>query len=137
MKRILVVTTAGADEGWLAEPAAELAAETGAHVTVLAVDDVESQRFATLPRDELLHSALATAERLADAIGERGADATAVARSGAAVDAALAYADHIGADLLLVGSPRRRRVVDRLLGNLAVDLVRRSGRQVLAITEPE
>lgn len=137
MKRILVVTVAGRDEQWLVDPAAELAAEIGATVTVLAVDDVESQRFAVLPREELLRSALATAERLAERIAAHGVTATAAARSGAAIDAALAYAGEIGADLIVVGAPRRRPVVDRLIGNLAVDLVRRSDRQVLAVTQPD
>ena len=64
MKRILIVSTADVDEPWLTGPAAQLATETGAEVTVLAVDDVESQRFEALPREEHLERARRTAQRL-------------------------------------------------------------------------
>ncbi|HEU0018920.1 MAG TPA: universal stress protein [Thermoleophilaceae bacterium] len=136
MRRILVVSTAGADEPWLAQPVAQLAEETGAAVTVLVVDDVETQRFAALPRDELLREAGVTADRLVERLAEAGVEATPVARSGVAADAAIELADEIDADLIVVGSSRRHGVVKRLLGSLALDLVQRSGRQVLVVTPP-
>lgn len=136
MKRILVVSTAGLDDPWIAQPAAQLAEETGADVTVLVVDDVESQRFTTLPRDELLRQASVTADRIAAHLAEAGVRATPVARSGPAVETAIEFADDIDADLIVVGSTRRRGVVKRLLGSLALNLVQRSGRQVLVVTEP-
>jgi nucleotide-binding universal stress UspA family protein len=136
MKRILLVSTAGADEPWLVSPAAQLAEETGAEITVLAVDDVESQRFAALPRAELLSQAQETAQRVVDRLAETGVAATPVARSGPAVSTAIAFADEIEADLIVVGSTRRGGVVKRLLGSLPLDLVQRSGRQVLVVTEP-
>lgn len=136
MKRILLVSTAGADEPWLVTPTAQLAEETGAEVTVLAVDDVESQRFTALPRAELLGQAQTTAEQLADLLAETGVAAAPVARSGSAADAAVEFADEIDADLIVVGSSGRQGVVKRLLGSLALELVQRSGRQVLVVTEP-
>lgn len=138
MRRILVVSTAGADEPWLVGPTQQLAEETGAELTVLAVDDVESQRFEQLPRDETVRQASETAERLADLLAEAGSAATPVARSGPAAPTAIEYADEIDADLIVVGSSRRKRgVVQRLLGSLPLDLVQRSGRQVLVVTEPD
>jgi len=136
MKRILVVSTAGADEPWLAHPVAQLAEETGAAVTVLVVDDVETQRFAALPREELLREASVTADRLVERLAEAGVEGTPVARSGVAADAAIELADEIDADLVVVGSSRRHGMVKRLLGSLALDLVQRSGRQVLVVAEP-
>jgi len=136
MKRILVVSTAGLDEPWLVAPTAQLAEETGAEVTVLVVDDIESQRFTAVPRAELIGAAAATARRLADALREAGVDATPVTRAGPAVATAIEFADEIDADLIVVGSSRRHGVVKRLLGSLALDLVQRSGRQVLVVTEP-
>jgi nucleotide-binding universal stress UspA family protein len=136
MKRILVVSTAGLDEPWLAQPAAQLADETGAAITVLVVDDVESQRFAALPRDELLRQAGVTADRIVAHLAEAGVEATPVARAGPAAATAIEFADEIDADLILVGSTRRRGVVKRLLGSLALNLVQKSGRQVLVVTEP-
>jgi nucleotide-binding universal stress UspA family protein len=136
VKRILVVSMAGVDEPWLIGPTAQLAKETGAEVVVLAVDDVESQRFEALPRDELVARARETAERIADRLAEAGVAAKQVARSGPAVETAIEFADEIDADLIVVGSSPRRAVVKRLLGSLALDLVQRSGRQVLVISEP-
>ena len=137
MRRILVVSTAGVDEPWLVGPTAQLAKETGAEVTVLAVDDVESQRFESLPRDELVRQARETAERIADRLAEHGVAARAVARSGPAAQTAIEFADEIDADLIVVGSSRRPGMIRRLLGSLPLGLVRRSGRQVLVVTEPE
>jgi nucleotide-binding universal stress UspA family protein len=137
VKRILVVSTTGVDEPWLANPVAQLAEETGAEVTVLVVDDVESQRFAALPRDELLRQARATAERIVTHFGEAGVESTPVARPGPAAETAIEFAEEIGADLIVVGSSRHRGVVRRMLGSLALDLVQRAGRQVLVITAPD
>ncbi len=136
MRRILVVSTAGLDEPWLVTPTAQLAEETGAEVTVLAVDDVESQRLTAVPRSELIEQAEATARRLAAGLREAGVEATGVTRSGPAVATAIELAEEIDADLIVVGSSRGRGVVKRLLGSLALDLVQRSGRQVLVVTEP-
>lgn len=133
MKRILVVSTADADASGLVGPVAQLADETGADVTVLVVDDVESQRFTALPREELLREAGEAADRLVAQLAAAGAEATPMARSGAAADAAIELAEQIEADLLVVGSSPRHGVVERLLGSLALDLINRSGRQVLVV----
>jgi nucleotide-binding universal stress UspA family protein len=137
MKRILLVATAGVDEPWLVGPVAQLADETGAEVTVLVVDDIESQRFTAVPRAELVGKAEATVSRLADGLRDAGVEAEVVTRAGPAVATAIDYADEIDADLIVVGSSRRRSgVVKRLLGSLPLSLVQRSGRQVLVVTEP-
>jgi nucleotide-binding universal stress UspA family protein len=136
VKRILLVSTASADEPWLVTPTAQLAEETGADVTALVVDDVESQRFAALPRAELVSQAEAAAQKLADLLAETGVTATPVARSGPAAEAAIEFADEIDADLIVVGSSGRHGVVKRLLGSLPLALIQRSGRQVLVVTQP-
>lgn len=136
MKQILVVSTAGHEERWLVAPTAQLAEETGAEVTVLVVDDIESQRFTAVPRAEVVGQARTTARRLTDRLAEAGVAAEAVTRSGPATATAIDFANEIDADLIVVGSSRRHGVVKRLLGSLALDLVQRSGRQVLVVTEP-
>jgi len=136
MKRILLVSVVDANEPWLVTPTAQLAEETGAEVTVLAVDDVESQRFEALPRTETVRQAAETAQRIADGLAEHGVGAAAVARSGPAAPTAIEYADEIDADLIVVGSSRRKGMIKRLLGSLPFELVQRSGRQVLVISEP-
>lgn len=136
MKRLLVVSVAGADEPWLIGPAAQLAKETGGVTTVLVVDDVESQRFEPLPREEHLRRATATAERIAGLFAEEGVGAEQLVRSGPAADTVIEVADELGADLIVVGSSARRARLKRLLGSLPFELVQRSGRQVLVVTEP-
>lgn len=135
MKRILVATVAGAHERWLAAPAAQLASESGARVTTLCVDDVESQRFQALPREELLAAAEREAQELAELVRAEGVEAEALVRSGRAAPAVMACADELDADLIVVGSPRHRPVAARLLGSLAITLVERSKRQVMVVTE--
>jgi nucleotide-binding universal stress UspA family protein len=89
-----------------------------------------------VPRAELIGQAEATARRLVDGMREAGVEATPVTRAGPAVATAIEFADEIDADLIVVGSSRRGGVVKRLLGSLPLDLVQRSGRQVLVVTEP-
>lgn len=135
MKRILVATVAGTPERWLAGPAAQLARESGASVTALCVDDVESQRFQALPREELLAAAQREAEELAELVRAEGVEADALVRSGRAASAVMACADELDADLIVVGSPSRRPVAARLLGSLAITLVERSKRQVMVVAK--
>lgn len=136
MKQILLALKAGAAEPWLIGPTGQLARETGAGVTALAVDDVESQRFEPLPRGETVERALATAQEAADRLAEAGVAAKAVARSGPAVATAIEFAREIDADLIVVGSSRTAGVVSRLLGSFPLDLVQKADRQVMVVTEP-
>ena len=136
IERILVTAVAGMDQPWLVGPATELARETGAAVTVLGVDDVESQRFEALPRGEAIEQARAAAERTADHLAEGGVAAEVAVVSGQAADSVIDFAEQLEADLIVVGGSSRPALVERLLGSLALDLVQRSGRQVLVVTEP-
>jgi len=136
MKRILVALRAEDDEPWLIGAVAQLAEQTGAQVTVLAVDDVESQRFEALPRGATLERAHETARRAADRLAEAGVRAEPVARSGSAVETTIEFGGEIGADLIVVGSRGTPGVVSRLLGTFPLDLVQRADRQVLVVTEP-
>jgi len=136
VKRILIAIVAGEREPWLADPAAQLAHESGAAVTVLCVDDVESQRFQALPRTELLAAADREAQELAELVRAQGVEAEAIVRSGRAAPAVIELADELEADLIVAGSPSRSGVAARLLGSLAITLVQRSRRQVMVVTEP-
>lgn len=136
MKSVLVVCPAGAEEPWIVSAAAQLARETEAEVVVLGVDDVESQRFETLPRSELTEQARQSAERFAERLAEEGVGARVEVRSGPAVDSVIELANELDASLIVVGAGNRGRVLGRLLGNLSMDLVQRAGRQVLVVSEP-
>ncbi len=136
IERILVIAVAGMDQPWVVGPAAQLASETGAAVTVLGVDDVESQRFEALPRRESVELARAAAERTGERLAEAGVAAEVAVQSGAAAETVIDFADKLEADLIVVGGSSRPAFVERLLGSLALDLVQHSGRQVLVVTEP-
>ena len=133
---ILIVAVAGTDEPWVAAPAVELAQETGAVVTVLGVDDVESQRFETLPRGESIGQARAAAGRTAERLETSGVTAEVAVRSGPAAESVIDFAREVGADLIVVGASARGPLMERLLGSLPLELVQRSGMQVLVVTEP-
>jgi nucleotide-binding universal stress UspA family protein len=137
MKRIIAVIGTEPEEPWLVDAAAQLAKQTGAAVTALAVDDVESQRFEALPRSELLALAERAAERAAKRLHEQGVEATALARSGPAVDTVIDVARKEDADLIVVGASRRGPMVEKVLGSLPLDLIQRGGRQVLVVQGPD
>lgn len=136
MDRILAVIEPELEAPWVVEAAAELAGETGGQVTLLAVDDVESQRFSQLPRSEIVERVRLAAERAADRLREKGLPASTEVRTGRAADAVLEAADALDASLIVVSGSPRTPVVERLLGSLALELVRRAGRQVLVVTPP-
>ncbi len=136
IERILVIAVPGVDQPWLAGPAAQLARETEGAVTVLGVDDVESQRFEALPRAESVALARAAAERTAERLAEAGVTAEVAVLSGPAAETVIDFAEELDADLIVVGGTSRGPLLERLLGSLALDLVQRSGRQVLVVAEP-
>ncbi len=135
MKQIVVALEAGEDGTEVVQAAAELAEQTGAGVTVVAIDAVESQRFEAIPRSESLSAAAGTAERAAARLAERGINADARGVGGAGAAAVEEVAAEVGADLIVVGTGRRSALARRLLGDLALGLVESSQRQVLVITE--
>ena len=57
-------------------------------------------------------------------------------RSGRPVETVLAVADEVDADMILVGSTPRRPIAQKLLGSVALELVQRSKRNVMVISEP-
>ncbi len=134
---ILVCVTPRMDEPWVPHAAAQLAGEMGARVVVLSVEEVESQRFEALPRKETRASAAEAAERAAQRLREAGAEpADVLVRSGRPVETVLAVADEVDADMILVGSTPRRPIAQKLLGSVALELVQRSKRNVMVISEP-
>jgi nucleotide-binding universal stress UspA family protein len=134
--RIVVAQDSEHEEPWVIDAAIQLAGETEAEIVVVVVDDVESQRFETLPRSELAsrasHRATAAQERLAGA----GARGRALARSGPVVQTVIEVAAEEEADLIVVGGGQRPALVERLLGSVPLELIQHAGRQVLVVTPP-
>jgi nucleotide-binding universal stress UspA family protein len=136
MQRIVVAAKAGAQEPWLADAAADLAKQTGAAAVVVSFDGVDMQALSPLPRSEYTAAAHASADAIATALSSAGVDASAEVRSGRPIPGLLAAADELGADLILVGASHRGKVAARLLGDVALELVKRCKRPVLVIGRP-
>jgi nucleotide-binding universal stress UspA family protein len=136
MQRIVVAAKAGVDEPWVADAAAELAKQTGASVAVVSVDGLEMEGLSPMPRSEYA----AMARRSVDAMVERllaaGVEATGEVRAGKVVPGVLLFAEEQDADLIVVGASRRGAVARRVLGDVALELVSRSRRPVLVISNP-
>ena len=136
MQRIVVAAKAGAEQPWLADGAAELAAQSGAAVDVVSADGVDLEAFSTVPRTEAAEPARRAAEAVAERIRGAGIDATPHALSGPVVRSVLLFAEDRDADLIVCGGSTRGVVARRLLGDHSIQLIRRSRRPVLVITPP-
>ena len=136
MQRIVVAAKAGADESWLADAATSLAEQTGAKVSVVSVDGLDVEMGSTMPRSEYTELAQTAAEAVAHRISEAGVDAEASVRPGKVVSGVLVFAEEHDADLILVGASKRGPVAKRLLGDVSLELVRRSRRPVMVIAPP-
>ena len=136
MQRIVVAAKAGADEPWLADAAASLAEQTGAKVSVVSVDGLDVEMGSTMPRSEYTDLARASADALARRMSEAGVEAEAHVRPGKVVPGVLIFAEEHDADLILVGASKRGPVAKRLLGDVSLELVRRSRRPVMVIAPP-
>jgi nucleotide-binding universal stress UspA family protein len=136
MQKILLAANPEADEPWVAETAAELARETAARVSVLSVDELETEMLSTIPRSEYVERARMAASAARERLEAAGVAATTEVRSGDALDEILAYADEQDADLIVVGSSTRGRLASATLGNVPLNLVQRSKRPVMIVTRP-
>ena len=136
MQRIVVAAKAGAEQPWLAQAAAELAAQSGAAVDVVSADGVDMEAFSTVPRDTAAEPAEQTAEALAEQIRAEGIEATAHTLHGPVVRSVLLFAEDRDADLIVCGASTRGPVARRLLGDTPIQLIRRARRPVLVVTPP-
>ena len=136
MQRIVLAANPEADQPWVADAVAQLARETGAEVAVVTVDELETEKFAALPRGEYVERASEAATAAFERLQAAGIPATKHVRSGPAVEEILAFADEQGADLIVLGPSVHSRLAQRLLGSVHLALVQRSPRPVLVVTDP-
>jgi nucleotide-binding universal stress UspA family protein len=136
MQRIVVAAKAGADEPWLADAAASLAEQTGAAVSVVSVDGLDVEMGSTMPRSEYAARAQRSADAVSGRIRDAGREVDAHTRPGKVVPGVLMFAEEHEADLILVGASKRGPVAKRLLGDVSLELVRRSRRPVMVIAPP-
>jgi nucleotide-binding universal stress UspA family protein len=134
MQRIVVAAKAGQEQPWVADAAADLAKQTGAEVAVISVDGVELEALAPMPRSEYTAAARKSAEDVAARLREADVATTVEVRSGKVVTGILVFAEELEADLIVVGTSTRGAVAQRLLGDVALELLRRSRRPVLMVS---
>jgi nucleotide-binding universal stress UspA family protein len=70
-------------------------------------------------------------KRINTVFGEAGVDATVVDRSGSAAEEIVAYADEVGADLVVIGTRRRGELRRLFLGSTGSRVIQLSGCDVL------
>jgi nucleotide-binding universal stress UspA family protein len=136
VQRIILAASAEAEQPWVADAAAQLAQDTGAEVTVVSVDELETEKLSPLPREVYRERAEEAATRAVERLEAQGIRASRVVRSGRVLDEIIAFADEQDADLIVVGPGTRGPVASALLGSVPLGLVRRAGRPVLVVTEP-
>ena len=90
-----------------------------------------------MPRSEYAELARKAAEALAARIREAGQQAETHVRAGRVVPGVLVFAEEHDADLILVGASKRGPVAKRVLGDVSLELVRRSRRPVMVIAPPQ
>jgi nucleotide-binding universal stress UspA family protein len=136
VERIVVAAKAGSDQPWLAEAAAQLAAQQGAVVDVVSADGIDVEAFSTLPRAEAAEPAERSAAAMAERIRSAGVEATPHTLSGPVVRSVLLFAEDRDADLIVCGGSTRGAVARRLLGDNSIQLIRRARRPVLVVSPP-
>jgi nucleotide-binding universal stress UspA family protein len=133
---IVYAAKPGADQPWAVDSAAQLARETQARVAVVSVDDLETEKLATLPRSDVQQLADEAADRAVEGFRAAGLEATKTVLAGPAIEQIMAFADQEDADLIVVGSSTRTPLAQRLLGSVSLSLVQQSSRSVVVVHEP-
>jgi len=137
IKTIVYAAKAGADQPWAVDAAAQLAKETASRVAVVSVDDLETEKLATVPRSDVQKLADDAADRAVERLRTKGIEATKTVLAGPALEQILMFADQEDADLIVVGGSTRSTLAERLLGSVSLSLVQRSSRPVVVVTEPQ
>ena len=134
---IVVAAKPEVEQPWVADAVIDLANQTGASVAVVAVDEVELERLAAVPREVFAERAEKAASAMADRLAAAGVKVTEHVLPGRPLPRILEFADQQNADLVVVGSSSRPAVAERLLGSVPLDLIKKSSRPVLVVTHPQ
>jgi nucleotide-binding universal stress UspA family protein len=135
---ILVPTDGGERMGAVTERAVDIAAQRGATVHALSV--IDSEVFLTLDEGltdavegELETNANRAVEAVSDAAAEAGVESSVAVRDGRPGEEILAYAEEIGADLLVMGTRSKNGHERRMLGSVAQDVVSEATQPTLVV----
>lgn len=135
---ILVPTDGGEGMEAVIERAVDIARVRGADVHALSV--IDSDVFLTLDEqltdaveEELEANAERALEAVTDAAAEAGVESDVALRRGRPGEEILAYAEEIGADLLVMGSRRLNGHEQRMLGSVSQDVITETTRPTLVV----
>lgn len=136
LQKILLATDGSEDAALAIRASVDLSIESGAelHVVHALWHGAPTARFRRRERVGLEQQARGVLGRARERIEEAGGTLTeAHSKRGRAVDAILETADHIGADLIVVGSKGRGAIKRAALGSVSEGIVRRATRPVLMV----
>jgi nucleotide-binding universal stress UspA family protein len=131
--RIVLAVNPEADEPWVTDAVIDLARQTGATAVAVAVDEMELERLASIPRDVYTKRAEEATSAAVRQLLEAGVEASGTVLPGRPVERLLEFAAAEKADLVVVGSSSKPVVAQKLLGSVPLTLIRRSDRPVLVI----
>ena len=133
---IVLAAKPDADQPWITDAVARLAKQTDATVSVVAVDEVELERFSAAPRSVFVQGAREAVDAAVRRLAAAGVEAQGTVLPGRPLDRIIQFAADRGADVIVVGASTRPALAERLLGSVPLQLIEKSTRPVLVITPP-
>jgi len=133
---IVLAAKPDADQPWITDAVARLAKQTAATVSVVAVDEVELERFSAAPRSVFLQGAREAVDAAVRRLAEAGVEAQGTVLSGRPLERIIEFAEQQQADVVMVGASTRPAMAERLLGSVPLQLIEKSSRPVLVVTHP-
>jgi nucleotide-binding universal stress UspA family protein len=133
---IVLAAKPDADQPWIIDAVTRLAKQTSATVSVVAVDEVELERFSPAPRSVFVQGARQAVDTAVRRLAEGGVEAQGEVLSGRPLQRIIDFAEQSQADVIVVGASTRPAVAERLLGSVPLQLIEKASRPVLVITRP-
>ena len=133
---IVLAAKPEADQPWITDAVASLAKQTGATVSVVAVDEVELERFSPAPRSVFVQSAQEAVDTAVRRLADAGVEAQGTVLPGRPLERIVEFAAQRQADVIVVGASTRPAVAERLLGSVPLQLIEKAARPVLVVTRP-
>lgn len=133
---IVLAAKPDADQPWIIDAVARLAKQTGATVAVVAVDEVELERFSAAPRSVFLQGAREAVDTAVRRLAEAGVEAQGTVLPGRPLERIIEFAEQQRADVIMVGASTRPVMAERLLGSVPLQLIEKASRPVLVVTRP-
>src|SRR5690349_3730924 len=134
---IVLAAKPEADQPWITDAVARLAKQTSATVSVVAVDEVELERFSPAPRSVFVQGAREAVDAAVRRLADAGVEAQGTVLPGRPLERIMEFAAQRQADLIVVGASSRPAVAERLLGSVPLQLIEKASRPVLVVTRPE